>query len=159
LGVTNQVYACYYAKPPAKTDVQWDDKKMIVTVGRSEAIECVIDEISDTNLVLPGYDLQNEKVDTAIEHFTNIAAEKAENKSGNQFIIYVDTGPDHFLHAKIYADIASGGAEYLPAGGSAQPITNPRVTRTKSGIYVVNSSNKFARTGSSRNRTGNRNRR
>ena len=157
LGVTNQVYACYYATPPAKTDVQWDDKKMIVTVGRSEAIECVIDEISDTNLVLPGYDLQNEKVDTAIEHFTNIAAEKAENKSGNQFILYVDTGPDHFLHAKIYADIASGGAEYLPAGGSAQPIINPRVTRTKSGIYVVN--NKFARTGSSRNRIGRRNRR
>lgn len=100
LNVTSETYACYYATPPAKTDVQWDDKKKIVTVGRSEAIECVIDEISDTNLVLPGYDLENEKVDTAITHFTNIAAEKGINKSGNQFIIYVDTGPDHFLHAK-----------------------------------------------------------
>lgn len=155
LGVTNQVYACYYATPPAKTDIQWDDKKMIVTVGRSEAIECVIDEISDTNLVLPGYDLQNEKVDTAIEHFTNIAAEKSENKSGNQFILYVATGPDHFLHAKIYADIASGGAEYLPAGGTAAPVSNPRAAyrKNKSGIYVPVRKDKFALNGNPRNRT------
>ena len=157
LGVTNQVYACYYATPPAKTDIQWDDKKMIVTVGRSEAIDKVIDEVSDTNLTLPGYDLQNEKVDMAIEHFTNIAAEKAETKSGNAFIIYVNTGPDHFLHAKIYADIASGGAEYLPAGGSAPCISNPRqqFTRTKSGIYVPQtlSNGKFATNAAPRNRT------
>lgn len=156
MGVTNQVYACYYATPPAKTDIQWDDKKMIVTVGRSEAIECVIDEISDTNLVLPGYDLQNEKVDTAIEHFTNIAAEKTESKSGNQFIIYINTGADHFLHAKVYADIASGGAEYLPAGGTAQPISNPRISKTKSGLYIVN--NKFARINTPRNRMSKRSR-
>ena len=133
---------------------------MIVTVGRSEAIECVIDEISDTNLVLPGYDLQNEKVDTAIEHFTNIAAEKSENKSGNQFILYVATGPDHFLHAKIYADIASGGAEYLPAGGTAAPVNNPRsYGRTKSGIYVPVRKDKFALNGNPRNRTSRNNRR
>lgn len=158
LGVTNQVYACYYATPPAKTDVQWDDKKMIVTVGRSEAIECVIDEVSDTNLVLPGYDLQNEKVDMAIEHFTNIAAEHVENKSGNQFIMYVNTGPDHFLHAKIYADIASGGAEYLPVGGSAQPVINPRTRKTKSGIFVPGRNDKFAQNGRPRNRVGRRRR-
>lgn len=154
----SQVYACYYATPPAKTDIQWDDKKMIVTVGRSEAIECVIDEISDTNLVLPGYDLQNEKVDTAIEHFTNISAEKSENKSGNQFIIYVNTGPDHFLHAKIYADIASGGAEYLPVGGSAAPMINPRTRKTKSGIYIPSSSSKFVSASRSRNRISKRRR-
>ena len=137
---------------------------MIVTVGRSEAIDKVIDEVSDTSLTLPGYDLQNEKVDMAIEHFTNIAAEKAETKSGNAFIIYVNTGPDHFLHAKIYADIASGGAEYLPAGGSAPCISNPRqqFTRTKSGIYVPQtlSNRKFATNAAPRNRTSkHRNRR
>lgn len=158
IGISD-VYACYYATPPAKTDVQWDDSKMIVTVGRSEAIDCVIDEISDANLVLPGYDLQNEKVDTAIEHFTNIAAEKAENKSGNQFIIYVNTGPDHFLHAKIYADIASGGAEYLPAGGSASPIINPRTRKTPGGIYVPPSSDKFVTNGRPRNRVSRKRRR
>lgn len=152
LGVTNQVFACYYATPPAKTDVQWDEKKMIVTVGRSEAIECVIDEIHDANLVLPGYDLSNEKVDTAIEHFTNIAAEKMENKSGNSFIMYVDTGPDHFLHAKVYADIASGGAEYIPIGKSAAPITNPR-QKQNSGIWVPKSGN-FASIGKPRHKTG-----
>ena len=151
-----QVYACYYATPPAKTDVQWDEKKNIVTVGRSEAIECVIDEISETNLVLPGYDMQNEKVDMAIEHFTNISAEKSENKSGNQFILYVNTGPDHFLHAKIYADIASGGAEYQPVGNTAAPIVNPRSRKTKSGIYIPSSSNKFIRSGRSRNRISRR---
>lgn len=154
LNVTSETYACYYATPPAKTDVQWDDKKKIVTVGRSEAIECVIDEISDTNLVLPGYDLENEKVDTAITHFTNIAAEKGINKSGNQFIIYVDTGPDHFLHAKIYADIASGGAEYLPAGGTAGPINNPRDRKNKRNNSL--NSGKFVANGRPRNRTSRR---
>jgi hypothetical protein len=153
LQVTSQVYACYYATPPAKTDVQWDDKKMIVTIGRSEAIDCVIDEVSDTKLILPGYDLSNDKVDMAIEHFTNIAAEKAENKSGNQFIMYVNTGPDHFLHAKVYADIASGGADYLPIGKSAAPITNPR-QKTKSGIWLPPSASKYPSTGGSRHRIG-----
>lgn len=157
LGVTNEVYACYYATPPAKTDVQWDDKKMIVTVGRSEAIECVIDEVADANLILPGYDLENEKVDLAIEHFTNISAEKTENKSGNSFIMYIATGPDHFLHAKVYADIASGGAEYIPHGGTASPITNPR--KNKQGSNIWTPSNKFAQNGNSRSRTGSRRKR
>jgi hypothetical protein len=108
--------------------------------------------------------MQNEKVDTAVEHFTNIAAEKGETKSGNQFIMYVNTGPDHFLHAKIYADIASGGAEYLPSGGIAAPVANPRGDRgyrkTKSGILVPVRSDKFAEGISGRNRTSrNRNKR
>jgi metal-dependent amidase/aminoacylase/carboxypeptidase family protein len=103
--------------------------------------------------ILPGYDLSNDKVDMAIEHFTNIAAEKAENKSGNQFIMYVNTGPDHFLHAKVYADIASGGADYLPIGKSAAPITNPRQQRTKSGIWLP-SSNKYPGVGGVRHRVG-----
>lgn len=139
LGVTKNVYACYYATPPAKTEVAWDDNKMIVTVGRSEAIDMVIDEVSDTKLVLPGYNLDNEKVDMAIEHFTNIAAERVENKSGNQFTMYVNTGDDHFLHAKIYADIASGGIESIPIGNVAPPVVNPR--RTESGIYLPGRNN------------------
>ena len=102
--------------------------------------------------------MQNEKVDMAIEHFTNISAEKSENKSGNQFILYVNTGPDHFLHAKIYADIASGGAEYQPVGNTAAPIVNPRSRKTKSGIYIPSSNNKFIRSGRSRNRVSRRRR-
>lgn len=158
LNVTSQVYACYYSTPPAKTDVQWDEKQMIVTAGRTEAIDCIIDEISNTRLILPGYDLSNDKVDTAIEHFTNISAERAENKSGNQFTIYVNTGPDHFLHAKLYADIASGGAEYLPIGKSAAPITSPR-QKTKSGIWLPHgNSSKFPMISGIRNRSGRRRR-
>lgn len=126
LGVTNQVFACYYATPPAKTEISWNEKEHIVTVGRSEAIEQVIDEIHDGRLILPGEDISLDKVDLLIEHFTNIAAEKATTKSGNQYIMYVNTGPDHFLHAKIYADVASGGAIYKPLGNSAAPIVNTR---------------------------------
>ena len=125
-GLTSEVYACYYATPPAKTETQWNEKEGNVTVGRSEAIERVIDEIHDGKLVLPGHDMNIERVDTMVEHFTNIAAEKAETKSGNQFIIYVNTGPDHFLHAKVYADVASGGADSVPLGGSAAPAQNTR---------------------------------
>lgn len=98
--------------------------------------------------------MENEKVDTAITHFTNIAAEKGINKSGNQFIIYVDTGPDHFLHAKIYADIASGGAEYLPAGGTAGPINNPRDRKNRRNNSL--NSGKFVANGRPRNRTSRR---
>ena len=154
LNVTNKVYACYYATPPAKTDMVFDDTKMIVTIGRSEAIDKVIDEISDTNLILPGINMSDEKVDTAIEHFTNIAAEHVETKNGNAYIMYVNTGPDHFLHAKIYADIASGGIEYDVLGGSA-----PSIMQNVSNNNVVNRS-KFPQIMRSRHRSGrHRNRR
>lgn len=125
-GLTREVYACYYATPPAKTETSWNEREGNVTVGRSEAIERVIDEIHDGRLILPGHDISIERVDILIEHFTNIAAEKAETKSGNQFIMYVNTGPDHFLHAKVYADVASGGAVVAPIGGSAPGPTNIR---------------------------------
>ena len=63
-------------------------------------------------------------------------------------------------YAKIYADIASGGAEYLPAGGTAAPVNNPRsYGRTKSGIYVPVRKDKFALNGNPRNRTSRNNRR
>lgn len=122
----NNVFACYYSTPPAKTDVQWDEKEGTVTVGRSEAIEKIIDEISDCRMILPGADKNVERVDTLFDHFTNIAAEKTQNKSGNQFIIYVNTGPDHFLHAKVYANVAMDGASGRVLSGSTPPIINPR---------------------------------
>lgn len=133
-GITRDVYACYYATPPAKTDTQWNEKEGNVTVGRSEMIEQVIDEIHDGKLILPGRDKNIEKVDTLIEHFTNIAAEKAETKAGNQFMMYVNTGPDHFLHAKVYSDVASGGAISSPVAGTAAPVMNPRRDRKTSGL-------------------------
>lgn len=141
LGVTRNVYACYYATPPAKTDISWNEKEGNVTVGRSEAIEKVIDEVHDCRLIIPGEDKNIERVDMMIEHFTNIAAEKSESKSGNQFIMYVNTGPDHFLHAKVYSDIASGDAVYEPIGNSAQPVKNPRLENKHSSIWTPHSTN------------------
>lgn len=132
-GITSEVYACYYATPPAKTETQWNEKEHNVTVGRSEMIEQVIDEIHETRLILPGHDMNVERVDTLIEHFTNIAAEHAETKSGNQFIMYVNTGPDHFLHAKVYANVASGGAVSTVIAGAAPAITNSRQNVKKQG--------------------------
>lgn len=152
LNVTNKTYACYYATPPAKTDIQWDENKMIVTIGRSEAIDKVIDEISDANMTLPGLNIDNEKVDMAIDHFTNIAAEKVETKNGNAYIMYVNTGPDHFLHAKVYADIASGGIESNNIGGSAPPLIN-----NKSRDRINNG--KFGSMLKTRHRSSRRNRR
>lgn len=139
--VTNQVWACYYATPPAKTETSWNEKEWNVTVGRSEAIEQVIDEIHDGHLVIPGKDKDLDKVDTLIEHFTNIAAEKAVTKSGNEFIQYINTGPDHFLHAKVYADVASGGLIASPLAGVLPPVNNPRAKN--SGIVIVRQSGLF----------------
>jgi hypothetical protein len=133
-GICREVFACYYATPPAKTEVQWNEKENNVTVGRSEAIEQVIDEIHDCKFVLPGRDLNVERVDTLIEHFTNIAAEKAQSRAGNEYIMYVNTGPDHFLHAKVYANIASGGLANTPVAGVAAPVVNPRKEEKKSGV-------------------------
>lgn len=127
LGVTKEVYACYYATPPAKVDISFDENKKIVTVGRSEAIDKIIDEIESCNLILPGKQMSLGIIDTAIEHFTNIAAEHVETKHGNAYIMYVATGPDHFLHAKLYADIASGGIDINAIGGSAPKINNEDV--------------------------------
>ena len=101
--------------------------------------------------------MENEKVDTAIEHFTNIAAEQVESKNGNTYIMYVNTGPDHFLHAKVYADIASDGRDNAPVGSSAPPVVNQRASyrKSKGGVYVptVTRSDKFVQNGKPRHRT------
>lgn len=124
LNVTKEVYACYYATPPAKVDISYDEQKKIVTVGRSEAIDMIIGEIETCNLTLPGKQMSMGIIDMAIEHFTNIAAEHVETKNGNAYIMYVNTGPDHFLHAKLYADVASGGIDINAIGGSAPNINS-----------------------------------
>ena len=126
IGVRCEVWACYYTSPPAKTDVTWNDKDKVVTVGRSEIIDQVIDEIHDGKCVMPGADIELDVVDTLIEHFTNIAAERATNSAGNEYIMYVNTGPDHFLHAKLYATVASGGAVTVAISGSVGAAINPR---------------------------------
>jgi len=136
-GITRDVYACYYTTPPAKTDIQWNEKEYNVTVGRSEVIEQVIDEIHNCKFIIPGKDKDIERVDTLIEHFTNIAAEEAESKSGNKYIIYVNTGQDHFLHAKIYSDVASGGLVSTPVTGIAKPAINTR-NNNKSNNGIIN---------------------
>ncbi len=129
--ITSNVYACYYSTPPAKTDIQWNEKEKNVTVGRSEAIEHVIDEIHNDKFTLPGKNMDYEKIDTLITHFTNIAAEEVESKSGNKFIIYTATGPDHFLHAKVYSDVASDGVAIVPIAGASAPIVNARKEEKK----------------------------
>ena len=133
-GITSNVYACYYATPPAKTDIQWNDKEKNVTVGRSEAIEQVIDEIHNNKFILPGRNMDNEKIDTLITHFTNIAAEEVESKSGNKFILYTNTGPDHFLHAKIYSDVASDGMSETLIASAAAPVVNIRREEKHTGV-------------------------
>lgn len=142
LDITREVWACYYATPPAKTETSWNEKEGNVTVGRSEMIEQVIDEIHECKMTLPGADMGVERVDTMLEHFTNIAAEKAESKSGNTFIMYVNTGPDHFLHAKVYANVASGGAVADLISKTAAPISTGR-SLSSSPLARVNRSSKF----------------
>jgi hypothetical protein len=141
VGFKGEVWACYYATPPAKTETSWNDKEMNVTVGRSEMIEKVIDQVHDGTVIIPGEDKNLERVDMLMEHFTNIAAEKAETKSGNAYIMYVATGPDHFLHAKVYADVASDGVVSTPLSGSAPPANNPRpqIGSTQNGLLLPNS--------------------
>lgn len=135
------VYACYYASPPAKTEISINEEKQIITAGRSEAIDHIIDEIHDCRMALPGANMSMEIVDTCITHFCNIAAEHAETASGQAYIMYVNTGPDHFLHAKIYCDIASGGIDPSVLAGTAGKIetkgngTNSRNTHKFPHIY------------------------
>ena len=118
-GVTREVWACYYSTPPAKTTTIWNEKESNVTVGRSEFIEMIIDEISDQYLVIPGEDKSMEKIDLLMEHFCNIAAVRNKTSSGMEFIIYENTGPDHLLHAKVYADVASSTEVGTSIGRSA----------------------------------------
>ena len=105
-------------------------------------IEQVIDEIHECKMIIPGADLDVERVDMMLEHFTNIAAEKSETKSGNTFIMYVNTGPDHFLHAKVYANVASGGAVADLISKTAAPISNGR-SNDSSPLARVNKSRSF----------------
>jgi hypothetical protein len=131
--VTRNVFACYYTSPPAKSDITYDDNKHIVSAGRSEAIEKLIDEIHELKMIIPGVDKNIERVDILIDQMCNIAGEKNENISGNSYVQYIATGPDHFLHAKIYADIACGNQDINPIGAVAPHIINER-EKTKIGM-------------------------
>lgn len=126
LGVTRDVWACYYSSPPAKTAINWNEKEQNVTIGRSEGIERIIDEVSDKALILPGADLGLEKMEMAMDHFTNISAIRAKTQSGMEYIIYEDTGPDHFLHAKLYADVASSTGTSISIGGASTAFNSAR---------------------------------
>lgn len=99
------VWACYYANPPAKVNINWNEKEHYVTVGRSEFIEIIIDKVHDCFFVIPGNDLTSDNVVEMMQHFCNISAEKKVSNNA-EYIAYLPTGPDHFLHAKIYADVA-----------------------------------------------------
>lgn len=126
LGVTREVYACYYASPPAKTSIHWNDKEQTVTIGRSEGIERIIDEVSDQFLILPGNDTGLEKMEIAMDHFTNISAIRAKTQSGMEYLIYEDTGPDHFLHAKLYSDVAASNGVMITIGGATSTFGSKR---------------------------------
>lgn len=124
--ITREVYACYYTAPPARSDIIWNKKENIVQAGRSEIIDRVIDSIHSLDMILPGESMDSDIVDKMIEHFTNISATSNKNASGNTFVIYENTGPDHFFHAKVYATIASDGIISMPIGEVAPQIKNLR---------------------------------
>lgn len=121
------VFPCYYTTPPAKTTINWNMKEHNVSVGRSEFIEAIIDEISDQQFIIPGEDKSMEKTEILMDHFTNIAAVQAKASSGTEFIIYENTGPDHFLHAKLYADVAASGGGDKPIGKSVASFANAKI--------------------------------
>lgn len=128
----NNVYACYYLSPPVKTKINWDEKEKIVTVGRSEFIDMIIDEIDDTFFVIPGGNKSNEKIETMMDHFCNLSSERKKNNSGMEFTIYGSSGPDHLLHAKLYADVASYNANGIVLGGTAGSFNGKRDSMIKS---------------------------
>jgi len=137
-GICNDVWACYYLTPPAKTDTAWNNKEGYVSVGRSEMIDNIIDEVLDEYFIIPGEDKNIDRVDDLMEHFTNIVAEKVENTAGNAFVLYVNTGPDHLLHAKLYSDVASLGETGSPIAAAAKPFVPRReiVMASKGGLIV-----------------------
>ena len=143
LGVTSDVWACYYSNPPAKIKVQWNDNERIVTVGRSEAIDVIVDEVYDQNLIIPGKDKGLEKIGMFIDHFTNLASVRSKTQAGVEFIVYQDTGPDHFLHAKLYSDIASRNGSSIVVGATAKSFSKSRTSNIGKDIHTVASQSKF----------------
>lgn len=126
MNIIANVWACYYTTPPAKTLVRWDDDEMNVIVGRSEMIEFIADEVAERRLILPGVDKSIGKIEEFIDHHTNIAAEKGKTAGGMDYIMYVNTGPDHFLHSSLYAHVAAYNGVVVPIGGTAAPMKHGR---------------------------------
>lgn len=125
-GIFAPVWACYYTTPPAKTLIRWDETEGNVIVGRSEMIELMVDEIADTRFVIPGKDKGMDKIEDFVDHHTNIASERGETSSGMAYIMYINTGPDHFLHSNLYAHVAAYNGVVVPIGGTAAPIQYQR---------------------------------
>lgn len=129
-----KVFACYYLSPPAKVKIKWNNDEFIVSAGRSEFIDMLIDEIDDQEFIIPGNDVEKDNIGIMMDHFCNLSAERKKSNNGMEFVVYSENGDDHLLHSKIYADIASYGASDIVVGSTAGGFETSRDNNVKSPI-------------------------
>ena len=101
-----RVYLAFYprSKEELKKEVaQWDDKKFTVNIARTESLDITIGRYRglEETVVLP-VDIPDEY----LQHHYNTVRLQEEDDSGRTYSRYQETGPDHYLHASNYNDVA-----------------------------------------------------
>jgi len=108
-----RVYLAFYprSKEELKRDVaQWDDKSMLVHIARTESLDISLGRFRRAGQIVLPSNIPEEYV----QHHLNMIRllEEEENKTTEINVVharYIETGPDHFVHASNYNDVAGRG--------------------------------------------------
>jgi hypothetical protein len=92
-----------------------DSGAPMATVDRTSWLDCTLGRFkaNPTRILLP--------TDISVEyreHLKNLVRTYKKDDHGNPESVYVETGPDHFAHSLVYADIALTFAASIGGGGN-----------------------------------------
>ena len=97
------VELCYYGRGQQKKAINRspDEDEHIVTVDRTSWLDVALNRFRTKTITIPQNATQEYK-----DHLQNLVRHYQKDQYGNPISIYVSTGPDHFGHARCYAEIA-----------------------------------------------------
>lgn len=125
-GIFAPVYACQYRTPPQTTEESWNEKTMVVSVGRSEIFEKGIDLINRCVVQIPQRSWEDEKVQKFVSHACNMATETRSTNAGVEFLLFIPLGDDHYWHCFMYSLLAMGNVPPPAMGTVSSGFVNQR---------------------------------
>jgi hypothetical protein len=109
------VYLCRYRRGQVGKEINVADKESgspILTVDRTNWISAALGRFKANRITLPR-DISFEYR----EHLKNLVRTYVKDPDGNYVGTYLETGPDHYSHSLVYAEIALPLAASAKSGG------------------------------------------
>ncbi|MCK5432154.1 MAG: hypothetical protein KAJ03_05385, partial [Gammaproteobacteria bacterium] len=99
------VYGCYYVRPGTGRTIKTikvDDNKGVVQTTRTGSLDELVKLHNTQMIVYP----HCEEMDEVVSHMKNVKRTDVDGNDGNSLGLWQETGPDHWVHALNYLNIA-----------------------------------------------------